>query len=230
MNSPKEKNYYDILEAPTNATPEEIHEGYNRTRNAYSQDSIALYSLMSHEECEQMLKLVDEAYVILSDPNKRLQYDKARGITLSYNPFAEINHNVQNDSFKRLMADPIEQKTITPSQSQNITKIVATKRYALEHKIDNELEREIEEAVEFSGKFLKRIREYKEVNLVRMADITKVSKTYLQYIEEEEFKKLPAPVYVRGFVFQYAKILKLNPELVANSFLAQMKKALGPKS
>lgn len=230
MSSTKEKNYYDILEISTNAPPDEIHEGYNRTRNAYSQDSLALYSLMSQEECNQMLELVDEAYSILSDPNKRLQYDKARGITLSFNPFGELSRsNVQKDSFKRLMADPIEQKTITPSQSNNITKIVASKRFALEYKMDNDFEREVEEAIEFSGKFLKKIREYKEVDLGRMADMTKVSKTYLQYIEEEEFTKLPAPVYVRGFVFQYAKILKLNPELVANSFLAQMKKALGLK-
>jgi len=42
---------------------------------------------------------------------------------------------------------------------------------------------------------------YKEVDLGRMADMTKVSKTYLQYIEDEEFKKLPAPVYVRGSFF-----------------------------
>lgn len=229
MNDRKEKNYYDILEVPTNATPEEIHEGHNRTRNAYSQDSIALYSLMGQDECNQMLAAVDEAYSILSDPNKRLQYDKARGVTLSYNPFNEKNRNSQNDGFKRLMADPIEQKTITPSQSNNITKIVANKRFALEYKIDTAFEQEIEQSTDFNGAFLKKIREYKGVDLNRMSDMTKVSKTYLQLIEDEDFKKLPAPVYVRGFVFQYAKILKLNPDQVSNSFLAKMKNALNIK-
>lgn len=229
MNEKKEKNYYDILEVPTNATPEEIHEGHNRTRNAYSQDSIALYSLMGQDECNQMLAAVDEAYGILSDPNKRLQYDKARGVTLSYNPFNEKNRHSQNDSFKRLMADPIEQKTITPSQSNNITKIVANKRFALEYKIDNAFEQEIEQSTDFSGPFLKKIREYKCVDLNRMSDMTKVSKTYLQLIEDEDFKKLPAPVYVRGFVFQYAKVLKLNPDQASNSYLAKMKKALNIK-
>jgi len=64
MSSAKEKKLLRYLEISTNAPPEEIHEGYNRTRNAYSQDSLALYSLMSQEECNQMLELVDEAYSI----------------------------------------------------------------------------------------------------------------------------------------------------------------------
>jgi len=53
--------------------------------------------------------------------------------------------------------------------------------------------------------------------------MTKVSKMYLQAIESEDYDHLPAPVYVRGFVFQYAKCLKLKPENVANSYVARMK-------
>jgi cytoskeletal protein RodZ len=55
--------------------------------------------------------------------------------------------------------------------------------------------------------------------------MTKVSTLYLQGIEREDYSKLPAPVYVRGFVFQYAKCLKLQPEIVANSYVARMKKS-----
>ena len=53
--------------------------------------------------------------------------------------------------------------------------------------------------------------------------MTKISKTYLQYIENEDVEKMPAIVYVRGFVYQYAKVLKLNPDLVANSYLQRIK-------
>jgi len=72
--------------------------------------------------------------------------------------------------------------------------------------------------------FLRKIREYKNLDLDRLSDMTKVSRMYLQGIELEDFGKLPAPVYVRGFVFQFAKCLKLKPEIVANSYLARMKK------
>ena len=87
------------------------------------------------------------------------------------------------------------------------------------------MEQEIEETEEFSGEFLKKIREYKQVTIPRLADMTKVSKTYLMNIEEEKLDGLPALVYVRGFVYQYAKCLKLNPELVANSYLARIKRS-----
>ena len=84
--------------------------------------------------------------------------------------------------------------------------------------------KEIDDTQEFTGDFLRKIREYKNLDLDRLSDMTKVSRTYLQGIELEDFGKLPAPVYVRGFVFQVAKSLKLKPEIVANSYLARMKK------
>ncbi len=219
------KNYYEILELPIDATPEEIHRGYLRAKNAYSQDSLALYSLMSQEECNEVLNLIEEAYSILSEPNKRRQYDAARGLTPG--SAGSINNYDPAQSFiKREEDHNIGQAVATTSQ-KSMTKIVAQNRFSLEFSENSDFEKEIEQATEFSGEFLKRIREYKNVELNRMADMTKVSKTYIRNIEDEAFDKLPASVYVRGFVYQYAKSLKLNPELVANSFLYRMKKAKG---
>jgi curved DNA-binding protein CbpA len=222
------KNYYEILEIPVDSSPEEILRGYQRAKNAYSQDSLALYSLMSQNECDEILNLIEEAYTILSDPNKRRQYDTARG----FNP-----HGLRHMSYQAAAAVPtmsesigIEHKihTAVDSTSQNsMTKIVAKKRFSLDYDQDPDFEKEIEQATDFNGEFLQRIREYKGVDLARLADMTKVSKTYLRYIEEEAFEKLPAPVYVRGFVHQYAKCLKLNPDMVATSYLYRLKKARG---
>ena len=74
------KNYYEILEVPEDADGDTIHRGYMRAKNAYTQDSLALYSLMSPEECAKTLELIEEAYSILSNINKRKQYDQARGL------------------------------------------------------------------------------------------------------------------------------------------------------
>jgi cytoskeletal protein RodZ len=94
----------------------------------------------------------------------------------------------------------------------------------LDYVKDPQFEQEIENCTEFSGEFLKKIREYRNVDIIRMADMTKVSKTYLQNIEKEDTRNLPALVYVRGFVYQYAKCLKLNPELVATSYLYRLRR------
>jgi curved DNA-binding protein CbpA len=252
------KNYYEVLEIPSSAKSEEIYQSYHRARSAYSTDSLALYSLMSQEECRNVLDLVEEAYSILSDPSKRKRYDEARGMNREFNT---SSYNLLSGSVAPLRAEPIfenhknnssevsvafmlneefnlnsqassalnpnmnsTKSSQTASNSTNVTKLVTQKRFALEFEQNVDFEREIEETSDFNGELLRKIREYKCVDLERLSDMTKVSKLYLQGIESEDFDKLPAPVYVRGFVFQYAKCLKLKPEVVANSYVARMKK------
>lgn len=249
------KNYYEVLEIPSTARSEEIYHSYQRAKSAYSSDSLALYSLMSTEECRNVLELVEEAYSILSDPMKRKRYDEARGINREFNalhynvladrvaPHRSEPHNVaQNNSstvssmlreefiLNNQNSAPISNGEMSPKAAQtlsnttNVTKLVTQKRFALDYVINAEFEREIEETTEFTGDFLRKIREYKSVDLERLSDMTKVSRLYLQAIESEDYDKLPASVYVRGFVFQYAKCLKLKPEVVANSYVGRMKK------
>ena len=245
------KNYYEVLEIPASARSEEIYHSYQRAKSAYSSDSLALYSLMSPEECRNVLELVEEAYSILSDPAKRKRYDEARGLNRD---FSSMNYNVISDRVAPLRSERIESPQIhkaststllsaeftlnsqatgsdpalgssgVPTTTTNVNKLVTQKRFALDYVINADFEKEVEDATEFTGDFLRKIREYKNLDLDRLSDMTKVSRLYLQGIEMEDFGKLPAPVYVRGFVFQYAKCLKLKPEVVANSYVARMKK------
>ena len=60
----------------------------------------------------------------------------------------------------------------------------------------------------------------------RMSEMTRISKTHLRNIEEENISELPARVYTRGFVYQYAKCLKMNPEEVASSYMDRVEKEL----
>lgn len=224
----KQKNYYEVLEIPSIATQEDIQQGYIRAKNAYSQDSLALYSLMTKEECNEILNVIEEAYGIISDPHKRQQYDEARGLNKNFNYF---DSNSTKGVFpKHESADSkldAQLGTKEKSSTQSMTKIVATKKFALEFEENPEMEEKISQSDEFTGEFLKEIREYKNVDIVRLSELTKVSKTYLKHIEEESISKLPAMVYVRGFVYQYAKCLKLNPELVAASYLKRIKELKG---
>ena len=231
MENNKDKNYYEILEVPINATDTEVQQGYLRAKSAYGSESLALYSLVSEEECSEILGKIEEAYNILSDPIKRGRYDHIRGLKV---PEPEEEEQ-EAPTPSQTMVQETEETAISMAQDKqamelkssgtrsNITKLVASKRFALDYEKDPLFEEEIEQATEFPGEFLKRIREYKGVDSVRMADMTKVSKTYLANIEEENLDNLPALVYVRGFIFQYAKCLKLNPEMVANSYIAIIK-------
>lgn len=220
-----DKNYYEILEVPMDASPEEIQQGYHRAKNAYSQDSLALYSLMSKDECDSIANLIDEAYAIISDQKKRRQYDEARGFNQNMDPVHRQGQAKGQSRLSTLLNQQAENPAPLKKPEQNVAKIVAKKKFSLEFNESSDMELKIEQATEFSGEFLKEIREYKNVDIPRMSDMTKVSKTYIKCIEEEDFEGLPAAVYVRGFVYQYAKCLKLNPDLVATSFLYRLKKS-----
>ena len=67
-----EKNYYEILEVNENASPEIIEKAYKTLVKKYHPD------LQNDEQknlCEQKLKTINEAYEILSDKEKRKNYD-----------------------------------------------------------------------------------------------------------------------------------------------------------
>jgi flagellar biosynthesis protein FlhG len=89
-----------------------------------------------------------------------------------------------------------------------------------------EIAREIHAATEFSGAFLRRIRESQGIELADVAARTKISLAHLRAIEEESFADLPALVYARGFVRELAKILKLDPAQVDRTYLRRMRQGL----
>lgn len=64
------------------------------------------------------------------------------------------------------------------------------------------------------GQILRQTREDKGLSLAQAEEATKIRSTYLQALEEGDFERLPAPVYVRGFLKNYANFLGLNAEEV----------------
>ena len=70
------------------------------------------------------------------------------------------------------------------------------------------------------GTYLKRRREDLGLTLRDVAGRTRIRTTYLEHIENERLADLPAPVYLRGFVLEFARVLGLpNPESTAAAYL-----------
>lgn len=80
---------------------------------------------------------------------------------------------------------------------------------------------------EFSGQLLRRLRESCNASLDDIAELTKISKRYLQALEENDVDSLPAVVYVRGFVSQYARALGLDSKLVSHSYMVLYERSRG---
>jgi len=88
-----------------------------------------------------------------------------------------------------------------------------------------ELARDITPETTFSGALLKRAREASGIELQDIAAQTKISAVYLRAIEGDDFGALPAAVYVRGFLVQIARVLKLDPSQVSKSYLKRLRVA-----
>lgn len=74
---------------------------------------------------------------------------------------------------------------------------------------------------EFTGRLLQQIREAMGIDLREIAERTKIGMAYLQAVEGEDFEKLPAAVYVRGFLVEYCKMLALDSDRVIETYLTR---------
>jgi cytoskeleton protein RodZ len=70
------------------------------------------------------------------------------------------------------------------------------------------------------GTWLRRQREAREISLRDVAERTKISMRYLEAMEEDRFDLLPAPVFAKGFLREYARYVGLSPDEVVNHYLA----------
>lgn len=66
-----DKDYYQILEISKNATQEEIKKAYRKLAIKYHPDKNP-----GDKSAEEKFKEISKAYEVLSDPNKRAQYDQ----------------------------------------------------------------------------------------------------------------------------------------------------------
>ena len=69
------------------------------------------------------------------------------------------------------------------------------------------------------GGWLRRQREMREVTLRDISDVTKINLRYLEALELNRFSILPAPVFARGFLREYASYVGLDPDEVVNYYM-----------
>jgi hypothetical protein len=72
----------------------------------------------------------------------------------------------------------------------------------------------------WDGESLKKVREYKNVTISQLSQVTKINSFYLTAIEDLDPQNLPAPVFVRGYVIQISRALGLSEQKVATSYMS----------
>ncbi len=69
------------------------------------------------------------------------------------------------------------------------------------------------------GSWLRQQREIRNITLREISDNTKIGLRYLAALEEDRFEVLPAPIFAKGFLREYAKYVGLDPDEVVNFYL-----------
>ncbi len=230
MKSLKSQNYYEILSVSRSASPEDIRKSYEISRQTFQDNSLATYSLFTDDENQEILALISRAYETLFNPELRREYD-------SFLDGLEREGAAGGDSRPRTLSrsapppqPPGRVKSVTPPKPPSTPPSTPPPREARnepaaegrqpapEMKPDA-VEQYISSVSCFTGPVLQKIREMRGYSLEDIAERTKIRKTYIQYLECEQFTFLPAHVYVKGFITLIAGMLKLPAQRVADDYM-----------
>lgn len=80
------------------------------------------------------------------------------------------------------------------------------------------------------GEELKRERLLREVSLEEISAATKISVRLLTALEDGDVRKLPAPVFIRGFIRAYSLYLGLDPIEKVNAYLGDVEPSSTPSA
>lgn len=189
-----------MLDIKPDAPPFEVRHAYNVALQMYQPGSLASYSFFSEEERQQILKLIEKAYTTLIDEQTRKDYD------------GELIR--RGEIQKKEEAGPAEKKPISifDINRGSSTQIILAGNEDLKNKIRQSADiGAILNQEEICGADLKKIREELDVLLDQIVQETKVRPDHLRSIEEDNVARLPAPVFLKGFVKSYLKCLGLEP-------------------
>ena len=77
--------------------------------------------------------------------------------------------------------------------------------------------------MESIGPWLRRERELRNIDLVEVADRTRIPMQQLERLEEERFAELPGEVFVKGYLRAYARAVGIAPDEVLGRFANAMR-------
>ena len=208
MQAVSKSNYYEILELNSNAAQNEVTKAYEKAKFTYSGENPAIYTIFSEHEARELLVMIEEAYSVLGNKNLRTIYDQR--LLGGRASLSELTYASILDASRQFFPEvKVEEKKVV-------------------YKKDDSFEKEIVAQDIWNGDFIKKVREYKNIPVPKMNEITKINSYYIKAIEAMDNKSLPAPVFIRGYVIQIARALHLDDKKVADSYMKLLKEQ--PKS
>lgn len=206
-----EMNYYEMLDVKPDAAFFEIRHAYKAALQIYQADSMISHSIFSQEERKQILAFVEKAYLTLINEKERQAYDNeliAQGLLTAtkwkVSPKKPvIIYDINNNSGIKNPAKNNNELRERIAQDKSIAEIITQTK--------------------ISGADLQKIRTKLEVSIEDIAEETKISSYYIKNIEADNISRLPATVFLKGFIKAYLKCLCLEPfDVISNKYMGYL--------
>ena len=196
----EDQTYYEILETEPGVSDEEVRRAYRTLKEIYAASSPVVAGLYDEQELTDLHARANAAHDTLFAPERRRVYDLSL-------PEADLARAVRaaaaNSTRKSGLPGPVEERHESP-------------------------EPVLEVGEEVSGAALRKIREARGIELGDIAHRTKISERHLRAIEEERFADMPAAVYVRGYVMEYARAIRIDAQKAVDSYLRRYRARTAP--
>jgi len=202
------QNYYQRLEVEPSASPFEICQAYRSAMQIYGDDSLAIYSFFSEAERKRILELLEEAFSILVNEKAREEYDQH---------LIRVGGVKEECCYKKVMREPVP--IFAPFQPE----AVPMPAEPLPDPAGNPILNSILAQETLSGKDLQQIRMERGLTLEQIAARIKVRAIFLQYIEEDQFDKLPSRLHLKSFLTQYVQCLQIDTVSVVERYLRRIR-------
>ena len=214
-------NYYEWFGLDRGCTSLDIKTQYETLKKLYVGDNPMLRDIYSDSDLFILNTLVDTIFQELNDSEIRREYDmdiESHLLSLETS-FPDIF----------IIGEVLKKYNRVKKREVLVKKDVFGR--SAEKKIIASPDSDFADANEIFGKYkdqpvtgnlLRKIREEVGISYELIISRTKISNTVLDAIEKDKYNMLPADLYVKNFVQQYCKTLKMsaaNTELIASGYL-----------
>lgn len=214
-------NYYEWFGLDRGCSTFDINNQYEKLKKLYVSDNPMLRDIYEDSDLFILNALVDTIFKELNDPEIRREYDMDIATHLlsletsfpdifiigevikKYNRVKKREVLVKKDVFGRSA-----EKEVSSSGDGDLIDA---------NNIFNKYR-----GLPITGDLLRKIREEVGISYELIISRTKISNTVLYAIENDMYNQLPADLYVKNFVQQYCKTLKLNSantEFIASGYI-----------
>jgi hypothetical protein len=203
-----------VLDVPRAASLAVIEAAYDRARRLLDQGAMASYGMFDATSAEKMRAEIDEAYAILR------QEAAERGPMPAHEGSIAPVHEMPTPQ----KAHPAAQAATSPHPPTQrvpppaLTKARGTQAPKPRTRLCPPRSEPLTEPC--TGAVLRRLREEAGADVEAVCELTKINRRYVKALEEDDFPLLPASVYIRGFVGEYARILGLDAAHVTLTYMS----------